>query len=386
VTTSTRRRPAAGGVTARGRSAIVWLVVAGLVWAASIVDILTSDLALVSTITSIGLTAVMMGCGSIIVLRTDVPLLGWLLVATGATINSFSAIEAVDLAARTDAQMVWVSIIGFSPTALLAAIVLFPSGRARSTVARLVLVGGVGVQVVSHSLQLGQALGLIGGDWTVYRGVGDTGVAATVMATLAFHVAVYRRRPRVEQLQVKYLMLVLLLAAITFLMGESGGALMVGDGVSPALQEFLDAVGPGLVPIAIMLAMTRYRLYEIDRIISRTVGYAGVVGTLAVLFVVGVAAVSTLLPTNDGFAVAITTIGVVALFDPLRRRLVAAVDRRFDRTRYEARRVVEQFGRSIQVETNLDAVRARLLDVIRRTTAPSTVAVWEPARTRTDHR
>lgn len=282
------------------------------------------------------------------------------------------------VAGRTDAQLVWLSIIGFCPTPLLAAIVLFPTGRASTRSAQIVLVGGVGAQVVAHGLQVAAALDLIGGDWASYRTFADTGVAVTVLAALVLHVVTYRRRPRNEQLQVKYLILALFLAAISFLV-NSGGVLTVVEDVPQQVSAFLDVLGPGLVPVAIVLAMTRYRLYEIDRLISRTLAYALVLGLLGALFVGGVAVIAALLPTQDSLAVVLTTLAVVGLFDPLRRRVTSAVDRRFDRTRYVARQVVEDFGRQVQDVTDLDEVVDRVHAVAGTTLAPTTVAVWQPA-------
>ena len=376
--TTTPARRAAGGDAAPGRWTVVWLSIAGLVYVASVVDLARSGIAPVSVVSGAGLMLVMVGAGAVIVLRTDVPLLGWLLVATGATVNSFSAIEAATVAGRTDAQLVWLSIIGFSPTPLLAAVVLFPTGRASTRSAQIVLVGGVGAQVVAHGLQVAAALDLIGGDWASYRAFADTGVAVTVLAALVLHVVTYRRRPRTEQLQVKYLIVALFLGAISFLV-NSGGVLTVVDSVPQQVSAFLDVLGPGLVPVAIVLAMTQYRLYEIDRFISRTLAYALVLGLLGALFVGGVAVFAALLPTQDSLAVVLTTLAVVGLFDPLRRRVTSAVDRRFDRIRYEAGQVVEQFGRTIAEVADLTEVRLRLHDVLGRTVAPATVAVWEPA-------
>ena len=266
MTTGTTQ-PTAGGGDAPGRWTVLWLGIAWLVWGASVVDLARSGIAPVSLVSGALLTFVMVGAGAVIVLRTDVPLLGWLLVATGATVNSFSAIEVVAQSGLTDPQLVWLSIIGFSPTGLLVAIVLFPTGRATSRSTQVVLVWAVGAQLVSHGLQVGNALGLVGGDWADYREFGDTAVAVTVFAALVMHVVAYRRRPRTEQLQVKYLILALMLGALSFLVG-SGGVLTVFDETPASVRAFLDILGPGLIPVALVLAMTRYRLYDIDRFVS----------------------------------------------------------------------------------------------------------------------
>lgn len=107
--------------------------------------------------------------------------------------------------------------------------------------------------------------------------------------------------------------------------------------------------------------------------------YALVLAVLAVVFVGSVTGLTSLLPEQDGIAVVVTTVVVMALFSPVLRRVRDAVDRRFDRSRYEAGQVVEQFGRTITEVSDLTEVRLRLHDVLGRTVAPATVAVWEPA-------
>ncbi len=103
-----------------------------------------------------------------------------------------------------------------------------------------------------------------------------------------------------------------------------------------------------------------------------------VIATLGALFLGGVALLTTFLPAQDDLAVAATTVVVVALFDPVRRRVQQGVDRRFDRTRYAAQQVVAAFGRAVRDETDVDAVRARLGSVVAETLAPRSVAIWEP--------
>lgn len=102
------------------------------------------------------------------------------------------------------------------------------------------------------------------------------------------------------------------------------------------------------------------------------------VAALGAVFVGGVAAISGLLPTQDRLAVVLTTLAVMALFDPLRRRATDAVDRRFDRQRYVAQQVVEDFGRAVQDVTDPAEVVERVHAVAGRTLAPVTVAVWQP--------
>jgi len=363
-----------------------WLAVAALTYLAGIVVLVRSPASVPAAVSAGVVALVMLATGAIIVLRSDVARLGWLLLTTGATIHVFVAAEAVDAAARTDAHLLWLSVIGLSPVPLLLAIVLFPSGRSTTAFGRALVWFALVTQLGFHTLQVAAAVDVIGGGWATYRTLADTTVPLTVFGALGMHIAAYRRRPRIQQLQVKYLILGLSLAAMTFFVSESGGALMVGAGVPANVKLIIDSLGPGLVPIAIMLAMTRYRLYDIDRFISRTLAYALVLGMLGLLFVGSIATVASLLPTQDRLAVALTTVVIVALFDPLRRRIVDVVDRRFDRTRYVRRQVVDSFGRDVQDVTDLDEIAERVHAIVARTVAPTTVALWRPATTKTGHR
>jgi hypothetical protein len=104
-------------------------------------------------------------------------------------------------------------------------------------------------------------------------------------------------------------------------------------------------VGVGLaLPLAIGVAVLKYRLYAIDRIISRTVSYAVVTGLVAGVYLGCVALLTDVLPFHDTVGVAVAVLVAAALFNPLRRRVQAMVDRRFDRARYDAERVVAQFA------------------------------------------
>ncbi|MEX1125066.1 MAG: hypothetical protein WEE53_05320, partial [Acidimicrobiia bacterium] len=124
------------------------------------------------------------------------------------------------------------------------------------------------------------------------------------------------------------------------LLAEFGGfqGSLAGNVLLPA--------GAILVPVAIGFAILRYRLYEIDRIISRTVSYAVVVGLLGLVFFGVVTVLTSLLPAESDLAVAGSTLAVAALFNPVRRRVQGWVDRRFNRSRYDAQKVMDAFSGS----------------------------------------
>jgi len=124
------------------------------------------------------------------------------------------------------------------------------------------------------------------------------------------------------------------------------------------------------------VAVLRYRLYDIDRLISRTLSYGVVTAVLLGVYVTVVTASTRLLPDGSSLAVAGSTLAAAALFQPLRRRVQTVVDSRFNRTRYDADRTVEVFTRRLREEVELDAVRADLLGVVHETLKPTTAGLW----------
>jgi hypothetical protein len=130
------------------------------------------------------------------------------------------------------------------------------------------------------------------------------------------------------------------------------------------------------LPVAVAVAVLRYRLYEIDRIISRTVGYLLVVGLLGALFFGAVTALGSVFSAESPLAVAGSTLAVAALFNPLRRRVQEWVDRRFNRARYDAQRVMERFAGSLQGQLDHDGVVDGWVGVVAETMQPASVAVW----------
>ncbi len=134
-----------------------------------------------------------------------------------------------------------------------------------------------------------------------------------------------------------------------------------------------------LPPIAIAIAILRYHLYDIDRIISNAIGYGVVTIVLFTIFAaVNLALVSQMSPlvNDEGVAVAASTLLVAALFNPLRRRVQAAVDRRFHRARYDADRMVADFSGRLRDEVEIGRLRLDILDTVDRSVEPTSAALW----------
>ena len=150
------------------------------------------------------------------------------------------------------------------------------------------------------------------------------------------------------------------------------------SGIASVVSD-LSNLGLTLIPIAIGVAILRYRLYDIDRLISRTISWALVTGVLVAAFVGLVIGLTTVLGSLAGgstFAVAGSTLVVFALFQPLRRRIQVAVDRRFDRARYDARRTADAFAERLRNDVDLASVQGDLLGVVVGSLQPASVAIW----------
>ena len=139
-----------------------------------------------------------------------------------------------------------------------------------------------------------------------------------------------------------------------------------------------------LIPAAVGIAILKYRLYDIDRLISRTLGYAIVTGLLVGLYAGLVLLATQVLSIKSPVAVAASTLAAAALFTPLRRRVQHVVDRRFNRVRYDADQTIAAFAARLQEGAALDAVRSDLLAVVNTAVEPAHLSVWTaPAAKRT---
>jgi hypothetical protein len=193
-------------------------------------------------------------------------------------------------------------------------------------------------------------------------------LAACWLASVAAQAVSYRRSSGERRQQLKWLLIGVVVGGIGIGLSVSGLSL-VGTVIAFAL------------PVCMGVAIFRYRLYEIDRVISRTLAYAIVTGLL-----VGVYAGIVLLVTDVlGFhhstvAVAAATLAAAALFSPLRRRVQRAVDRRFNRARYDADRTVAAFAARLKDAVDLDSVRDDLAGVVNQTLEPAHISVWISSR------
>ena len=283
----------------------------------------------------------------------------------------------------------WWASIAFFPALLIAwpvVAILFPDGRLPSPRWRLpvtlVVVGEAIVSGISALRQGPVSPGLPNNPFGVL-GLSDAAsavisVGGTVLflAALVLGVAAiavrWRRGDVLTRAQLKWLLGAIALGVVLFPLGFGGDVFNV-----------LDLLGVGsasLMPVAIAIAVLRYRLFEIDRIISRTLTYGVLTVVLVGTYLSGFALVQAFLaPFTSGggpVAVAASTLVVFALFQPLRRWLHVLMDRRFNRSRFDAQRTVEGFAANLRGEFDADRVGAELGVIVERTLAPTFIDVW----------
>jgi hypothetical protein len=274
-------------------------------------------------------------------------------------------------------------------------ILLFPDGRlpssrwrwlaaAYAAVAALWMAGTVVLTVralADHRTQVdsgGNLLLLSGHDpaagwWNVLQGLFFPLLIACWLASIASQALSFRRSSGERRQQLKWL-----------LAGSAATLVALGLAVLfrsvPWLSDVIGVIGFLAVPVSIGVAVLRYRLFDIDRIVSRTLAYAIVTGLL-----VGVYAGLVLLTTEVfGFhtpvAVAASTLAAAALFTPVRRRVQRLVDRRFNRARYDAETTVAAFADRLKDAVNLDAARDDLAETVHQALEPAHLSVWVSPR------
>jgi hypothetical protein len=188
---------------------------------------------------------------------------------------------------------------------------------------------------------------------------------------VARQVLSWRRATGERRAQQKWLMA----GSVATVIGLAGGFLLQSLTV---LDGICVAVGIFSLPVCISFAILKYHLYDIDRIISRTLAYALVTGLLVGVYAGLVLLATQALPVSlsTPVAVACATLVAAALFNPLRRRVQRAVDRRFNRARYDADRTLAAFAARLSGTTDLDAVQTDLASVVQQALEPAHVSVW----------
>ena len=289
---------------------------------------------------------------------------------------------------------VWVWLLVILPLV----IVLFPDGRLPSPRWRPVLWGYLAVAASwAVSIYVVTARGVAAGDIQLVpggdlRAVDDPAgssawlgsvegiilplLAAFWLAFVASQVLSWRRADGVRRQQLKWLMTGAAVCTAAVAVSAIVGTL--DKSASPAVTVAVDVVsiGLGALPVSIGVAILRYRLYDIDRIISRTLAYAIVTGLLVGLYAGLVLLATRVMTLHSTVAVAAATLAAAALFNPLRRRVQRRVDRWFNRARYDADQMVAAFAARLKDTVDLDSVRYDLAGVVHQALEPAHVSVW----------
>ena len=278
----------------------------------------------------------------------------------------------------------------WAPALLLfpVVILLFPDGRLAARrwrwVLRAYVVAGALASaavfapavtaVARHDVRIDAAGNLIsagrphGGFLAVAAPLGLGLILVIVLSFVADQVLSWRRATGERRQQLKWLATG---AAVTLVVV----AVSLGFSSTSVVGEIL-GIGLAALPVGIGVGILKYRLYEVDRIISRTLAYAILTGLLVGVYAGLVLLATQVLRFHSSVAVAMSTLAAAALFNPLRRRVQHAVDRRFNRARYDADQTVTAFAARLKDAVDLDSVRDDLAAVVQNALEPAHVSVW----------
>jgi hypothetical protein len=270
----------------------------------------------------------------------------------------------------------------WGPTLVLFVLVilLFPDGRLPSAVWRWALraylvvfsaflvatAAAMAGALAGHPIRVDSTGGLAAVDhpsgwFNAVQGPITVIVAALSLAFIARQALSWRRAAGDRRQQLKWLASGATITMVCVILGSTVG---------------VGWFGVAALPISMGVAILRYRLYEIDRIISRTLAYAIVTGLLVGVYAGLVLLATRVLSVHTPVAVAAATLAAAALFNPLRRRVQHMVDRRFNRARYDADRIVAAFASRLKGEVDLDSIRDDLAGAVQRALEPAHVSVW----------
>jgi len=311
--------------------------------------------------------------------------LGWLFL-TAALVSGVSLVADAYAARATTARLpgaAWAAwtftvVLGIVGTLFFLVPLLFPNGRPPSRrwwpVAWIAIIDGL-VQIATVALsdanfsnnfpKLRDPVTVVAPLGTAYNQAEAVGLLVLLAGVISMVVR-FRRSGTEQRLQLKWFLYASAIAAVV--------VFVAAQFTNDPLLEW-EIVFP-LIPAAVGIAILKYRLYDIDRLISRTLGYAIVTGLLVGLYVGLVLLATQVFHVHTPVAVAASTLAAAALFSPLRRRVQRMVDRRFNRVRYDADQTVAAFAARLRGAADLDAVRSDLLTVVNTAVEPAHISVW----------
>ena len=317
------------------------------------------------------------GVGAVLALRVPENRVSWLMLTLGSSLLTMGVVEIL-LPDGANAITGIILFTVFLPGLAVFLPLWFPTGKPPSSGWNWVAwagLGGLGLIITGFAL----VFWVEGGNAVSIDGCSSSGTCASTIGlivllvssvgAIASLVVRWRRSSGTERMQLRWLVPSFVVLGIGFL-AEFGGLQDTG------IALVFGTAGMLLVPLSVGFSVTRYRLYDIDRIVSRTVSYALVAGVLGLVFFGLVTIVGAVLPGENPLAVAASTLAVAALFNPVRRRIQGWVDRRFNRSRYDAERVMGEFAASLQDRVDPDGLVDGWVGVVSETMQPSSLGVW----------
>jgi hypothetical protein len=338
--------------------------------------------------------------GALIVSRLRRHPVGWLLLfaslafATGGLVVSYVEVAFIVRPGSWPVSpfLVWLGDWAFNIGSGISAtfvLLLFPTGRLPSPRWRLVAwLAGIGLSSLLigvafspgpfEGLPIDNPLALEDPLLLLFEGTGLLLLFSAILSSVASLVFRYHRARGEERQQLKWVAYSVMLLALG-LLGTVGWEVANGRAeLSNEAENLVITLLLGLLPVSIGIAILRYRLYDIDLVINRTLVYGALSVLLGAVYVAGVVGLPQVLrlPEDNDLVVAGSTLLVAALFSPLRRRIQAFVDRRFYRSRYDAARTVEAFSARLRDEVDLETLETDLVGVVRQTLQPAHVSLW----------
>jgi hypothetical protein len=337
--------------------------------------------------------------GVLITTRQPRNLIGWIMLASGVALGAtlltssyvdFSLVQLQGTLPGTP-WVAWFSewfwVAGFVP-ALTFLLLLFPDGHLPS---RRWRVAGWLAVVAIVTLALGSAFTPASVDYPELRnpvgissfegsfledgGVGWFVLAASVVLSAISMVVRFRRATGEERQQIKWFALAAAFAGVSWVTLVFAYETELRQ--AALLLGLLSYLG---IPLAVGVAVLKYRLYDIDIIINRTLVYGALTATLALVYLGSVAtlqyAFRGLTGGDSQLVIVASTLAIAALFNPLRRRIQSFIDRRFYRRKYDARKALEAFSARLRDETDLEALNDELISVVSETMQPTQVSLW----------
>jgi hypothetical protein len=266
--------------------------------------------------------------------------------------------------------------LGLAPFLLL----LFPTGRLPSRRWRpLAWISALSGAVIAVLVFFFGSPDQVGGVVSIVAVATVSMIMLTFVLSAISLVIRFRAARGTERQQLKWFALAAVFAVLVFAMGTAvGPERLFGE----AFWALIDAVANVFLYSAVGIAILRYRLYDIDRIINRALVYGSLTVSLALVYFGGVVTTQTLFRAITGqerlsqLAVVVSTLAIAALFNPLRRRIQNVIDRRFYRRKYDAAKTLESFSTKLRDETDLDELSGDLVRVVRETVQPEHASLW----------